>query len=56
MLEIFKDIINASTCPLNEEARANLQPGQGLKPKYVVAVILEFLRSLLDNSIPSQPS
>jgi hypothetical protein len=47
-LEIFKDVINASTCPLN----GNENPNSNLKPRYVTAVILEFLRTLLENSIP----
>jgi hypothetical protein len=52
MLEIFKDVINSSTHPLSEEIKQNLKPGEGLKPRYVVSVFLEFLRSLLENSIP----
>ena len=62
MLEVFKDIINKSSHPLNEELKvkgleeekveSNSVKDTVLKPRYVVSVILEFLRSLLENQIP----
>ena len=56
MLDIFKEVINASIIPMNEESKVQLKSGQGLKPRYVIAIIQEFIRSLLENSIPQQPS
>lgn len=54
MLEIFKDLIANSTHPLNFEDEVErdysaLMDDKKLKPKYVLSVILEFLRSLLEN-------
>ncbi len=60
MLDIFKEIINRSSHPLTEENKiGNLaksveeekKEGEAvvLKSRYVIAVILEFLRSLLEN-------
>jgi hypothetical protein len=56
MLEIFKDIILKSTHPIeelmeNKKEEKVLQPGH-LKPRYIISIILEFLRTLLENSIP----
>ena len=54
MIEIFKKMINQSTHPLSLAK----EPFSGSKvnAKYVVSVILEFLRTLLENQIPQQPS
>lgn len=53
MQELFKDIINASTAPFSEEAKIQVKHATDpLKPRYVVSVILEFSRTLLENSIP----
>lgn len=46
MLEIFKEMMDKSTHPLTAEAPGNL------KPRFVTSIILEFLRTLLENSIP----
>ena len=46
--DIFKDLINASECPLSLE----VQPVEGrtpLKIRYVNTVLLEFLRCALEN-------
>eukprot|EP00347_Sterkiella_histriomuscorum_P024036 403332528 len=59
MLEIFKDLIANSTHPLNFEDGVERDYGamlddKKIKHKYVLSVILEFLRSLLENQIPQQ--
>lgn len=59
MLEIFKDLISNSTHPISFEDGVDrdysaLLDDKKLKPKYVLSVILEFLRSLLENQIPQQ--
>ena len=64
MLDIFREVINLSTHPIiceeikndDIEVPQNNHAAQHLKPKYVIAMILEFLRTLLENSIPQQPS
>jgi hypothetical protein len=51
MLEIFKEMMDNSSAPLT----SGKEPGP-LKPRYIISVILEFLRTLLENQIPQQPS
>ena len=51
MLEIFKRLMDYSACPLS----LNVEPGP-LRPRGVIAVMLEFLRTLMENQIPQQPS
>lgn len=48
MLEIFKEMIQNSTHPLTQKQISS----KPIKPRYVVSVILEFLRTLLENQIP----
>ena len=50
MIEIFKKMINQSTHPLSLAKEPF--SGSKVKAKYVVSVILEFLRTLLENQIP----
>lgn len=45
-MDLFKDLINNSVCPLDR----NL--GGPLKVRYVCAVILEFIRCIFENGIP----
>lgn len=60
MLEIFKQMISNSTHPLPgllpAVARTSLAAPGVIAPRYVVSTILEFLRTLLENQIPQQPS
>lgn len=60
MLEIFKDMINNSTHPLSKSPsqpiHVHVQTKTKIRPKYVISTILEFLRTLLENQIPQQPS
>jgi len=56
MIEIFKQMIGHSTHPLSSQAPTSQAPLIKVKPKYVISVILEFLRTLLENQIPQQPS
>eukprot|EP00347_Sterkiella_histriomuscorum_P007368 403349210 len=67
MLDIFKDLINNSTHPIfsNDHSRFNQSQSnqkihkdsvRQIKPRFVVSIILEFLRTLLENQIPQQPS
>lgn len=52
MLDIFKDIINHTDYPLENSKPLTSPLPHPLKPRYVFSLILEFLRSLLENSIP----
>lgn len=57
MLEIFKDLIHHSTHPMFIQSQSMSEGSVGsqektLKPRYVISIILEFLRTLLENSIP----
>lgn len=58
LLELFKDLIAHSTNPriddedLSVMRDVNIPKEKRLKPRYVVSIITEFLRSLLENQIP----
>lgn len=52
MLDIFKDIMNHSTHPIDESNLSTQNLKGELKPRYVISIVLEFLRTLLENSIP----
>ena len=52
--EIFREIINASENPLEPDLQDPAAPK--LKVRYVCTVLLEFLRSVLENQIPLQPA
>ena len=57
--DIFRDIINASESPLepqSEEVKREDFPENKLKVRYVITILLEFLRSVLENQIPLQPA
>ena len=64
--DIFRDIINASESPLDvqgaaqrpgaEEESSTEPPATRLKVRYVTTILLEFLRSVLENQIPLQPA
>ncbi|CDW82519.1 UNKNOWN [Stylonychia lemnae] len=61
ILEIFKDLISHSSCPLSADLippkeLVPLETDKILKPRFVMSIFLEFLRSLIDNQIPQQPS
>lgn len=55
MLDIFKNMIATSSCPLPSASQEPLSK-KAIPSRYVTSVILEFLRTLLENSIPQQPS
>lgn len=63
MLELFRDIISHSTHPIfatTKSIKADLANinvelidlDKPLKPRYVISIFMEFLRTLLENSIP----
>jgi len=54
-LDLFKAMINNSAHPLEQipESERVVTP---LKARYVITVLSEFLRCLLENSIPQQPA
>ena len=56
--DIFRDIINASESPLDHQPvradEADQKPK--LKVRYITTILLEFLRSVLENQIPLQPA
>lgn len=56
MIEIFKHMIGHSTHPLSTHSPTSAAPASKVKHKYVISVVLEFLRTLLENQIPQQPS
>ena len=62
MLEIFKSLIANSTQPLpileGETSPQIILENEvdRLTPRYVISIFLEFLRSLIENQIPQQPS
>lgn len=54
--EIFRDLINGSTIAL-EPAEANrLNLVKKLPVRYVLTILFEYLRSLLENKIPLPPA
>ena len=58
MLEIFKEMIDNSPFPITGSgAKSDQQIAvKPLQPRYIISMILEFLRTLLENQIPQQPS
>jgi len=55
--DIFKDLINASECPITAEPDSEVLNGRRpLTVRYVNTILLEFLRCVLENSIPLQPA
>lgn len=64
MLEIFKEMITRSNNPMqvpaaNKSGNENHKPvlsfpdsGHKVKPRFIISVVLEFLRTLLENQIP----
>jgi hypothetical protein len=50
-MEIFKELINHSKCPMDVE-----EEGGPLSVRYVSAVLLEFVRCIFENQIPLQPA
>mmetsp|Transcript_12350 Transcript_12350/g.8991 ORF Transcript_12350/g.8991 Transcript_12350/m.8991 type:complete len:233 (-) Transcript_12350:253-951(-) len=53
VVEIFKELINRSDRPLEV---MTAPPAEPLPSRYVLALILEFVRALFENSIPQQNS
>ena len=50
--DIFRDIINASESPLEASPDETIDSEPKLKVRYVTTILLEFLRSVLENQIP----
>ena len=54
--DIFRDLINGSACALEPSEADRLALPKKLPVRYVLTILFEYLRSLLENKIPLPPA